>query len=54
MPFALASAGGDFERLPVTSAAIVNLASIHRVARRARPPRFRKKFRYKRPPKKAA
>ena len=44
----------DFERLPVTSAAMVKLASIHRMARRARPPRWRKKFRYKRPPKAVA
>jgi putative transposase len=44
----------DFERLPVTSAAMVKLASIHRMARRARPPRWRKKFRYQRPPKAAA
>jgi transposase len=44
----------DFERLPTTSAAMVKLASIHRMARRARPPRWRKKFRYKRPPKAAA
>jgi putative transposase len=44
----------DFERLPATSAAMVKLASIHRMARRARPPRWRKKFRYKRPPKAAA
>ena len=44
----------DFERLPETSAAMVKLSSIHRMARRARPPRWRKKFRYKRPPKTAA
>jgi putative transposase len=44
----------DFERLPETSAAMVKLSSIHRMARRARPPRWRKKFRYKRPPKAAA
>jgi putative transposase len=44
----------DFERLPETSAAMVKLSSIHRMARRARPPRWRKKFRYKRPPKVAA
>ena len=44
----------DFERLPGTSAAMVKLSSIHRMARRARPPRWRKKFRYKRPPKTAA
>jgi transposase len=42
----------DFERLPATSAAMVKLSSIHRMARRARPPRGRKKFRYK--PKTAA
>ncbi len=44
----------DFERLPETSVAMVKLSSIHRMARRARPPRWRKKFRYKRPPKTAA
>jgi putative transposase len=44
----------DFERLPETSAAMVKLSSIHRMARRARPPRGRKKFRSKRPPKAAA
>jgi putative transposase len=38
----------DFERLPETSAAMVKLSSIHRMARRARPPRWRKKFRYQR------
>lgn len=38
----------DFERLPETSAAMVKLSSIHRMARRARPPRDRRKFRYKR------
>ena len=37
----------DFERLPGTSAAMVKLSSIHRMARRARPPRGRRKFRYK-------
>lgn len=42
----------DFERLPETSAAMVKLTSIHRMARRARPPRGRRKFRYK--PKVAA
>jgi putative transposase len=42
----------DFERLPATSAAMVKLSSIHRMARRARPPRGRRKFRYK--PKTAA
>ena len=44
----------DFERLTVTSAAMVKLSAIHRMVRRARPPRGRKKFRYKRPPKAAA
>ncbi len=44
----------DFERLPGTSAAMAELASTHRMARRARPPRWRKKFRYKRPLKTAA
>ena len=44
----------DFERLPETSAAMVKLASIHRMARRARRPRWRKKFRYQRPSKAAA
>jgi putative transposase len=44
----------DFERLPETSAAMIKLASIHRMARRARPPRWRKKFHYKRPAKPAA
>ena len=44
----------DFERLPGTSAAMVKLAAIHRMARRARPPRWRKKFRYKRPVRTAA
>jgi transposase len=42
----------DYERLPGTSAAMVKLSSIHRMARRARPPRGRRKFRYK--PKAAA
>jgi transposase len=37
----------DFERLPGTSAAMVKVSSIHRMARRARPPRGRRKFRYK-------
>jgi putative transposase len=37
----------DYERLPETSAAMVKLSSIHRMARRARPAR-RRKFRYKR------
>jgi putative transposase len=44
----------DFERLPETSEAMVKLGSIHRMVRRARPPRWRKKFRYKRPPKAVA
>jgi putative transposase len=44
----------DFGRLPETSAAMIKLASIHRMARRARPPRWRKKFRDKRPAKTAA
>lgn len=44
----------DFGRLPETSGALFKLASIHRMARRARPPRWRKKFRYKRPHKTAA
>lgn len=38
----------DFERLPETSAAMVKLSSIPRMVRRARPPRWRKKFRYQR------
>jgi putative transposase len=38
----------DFERLAETSAAMVELSSVHRMARRARPPRSRRKFRYKR------
>lgn len=38
----------DFERLSETSAAMVKLSSIHRMARRARPPRGRRKFRYQR------
>ncbi|MEO2089990.1 MAG: transposase, partial [Gemmataceae bacterium] len=42
----------DFERLPETNAAMVKLSGIHRMARRARPPRGRRKFRYK--PKAAA
>lgn len=44
----------DFERLPSTSAAMVKISAIHRMVRRARPPRGRKKYRYKRPPKAAA
>lgn len=39
----------DFERLAETSAAMVKLSGIHRMARRARRPRGRRKFRYKRP-----
>lgn len=39
----------DFERLAETSAAMVKLSGIQRMARRARPPRGRRKFRYKRP-----
>ena len=42
----------DFERLPVTSAGMVKWRRIHRMARPARPPRGRRKFRYK--PKTAA
>ncbi len=38
----------DFERLPGTSAAMVKLGGIHRMARRVKPPRWRRKFRYKR------
>jgi putative transposase len=38
----------DYERLPETGEAMVKLSSIHRMARRARPPRGRRKFRYKR------
>jgi putative transposase len=37
----------DFERLAGTSAAMVKVSCIHRMARRARPPRGRRKFRYK-------
>lgn len=39
----------DFERLAETSATMVKLSGIHRMARRARPPRGRRKFRYTRP-----
>ncbi len=39
----------DYERLAETSAAMVKLSSTHRMARRARPPRTRRKFRYQRP-----
>jgi putative transposase len=38
----------DFERLTGTSAAMVQVACVHRMARRAKPPRGRRKFRYKR------
>ncbi len=41
----------DFERLPEPSAAMVKVRSIHRMARRALPPRGRRKFRYKPKPK---
>ncbi|MDG3004000.1 transposase [Paludisphaera mucosa] len=44
----------DLERLATTSAAMVKLSAIHRMVRRASPPRGRKKFRFKRPPKAAA
>ena len=37
----------DFGRRPETSAAMVKLSRIHRMARRARPPRGKRKFRYK-------
>ena len=40
----------DFERTPEASAAMVQVACAHRMARRARPPRGRRKFRYKRKP----
>ena len=40
----------DYERLAGTSAAMAKGSSIHRMARRARPPRGKRKFRYKRPP----
>jgi putative transposase len=40
----------DYERLAETSAAMVKVSCIHRMARRARPPRGRRKFRYKRKP----
>ena len=39
----------DYERLAETSAAMVKLSGIQRMARRARPPRGRRKFRHKRP-----
>jgi putative transposase len=38
----------DYERLSETSAAMVKLSCIHRMARRARPPRGQRKFRYQR------
>ncbi len=38
----------DYERLSETSAAMVKLSCIHRMARPARPPRGRRKFRYRR------
>ncbi len=38
----------DYERLTGTSAAMVQVACVHRMARRAKPPRGRRKFRYKR------
>ena len=41
----------DYERLAGTSAAMVKVSCIQRMARRARPPRGRRKFRYKRPAK---
>jgi putative transposase len=44
----------DFERLAATSEAMVKLSAIHRMVRRARPPRGRKRYCYKRPPKAAA
>ena len=37
----------DCERLPGTSAAMVKLSRVHRMARRARPPRGGRRFRYK-------
>jgi putative transposase len=40
----------DYERVAETSAAMVKVSCIHRMARRARPPRGRRKFRYKRKP----
>lgn len=40
----------DYERLAETSAAMVKVSCIHRMARRARPPRGKRKFRYKRTP----
>jgi putative transposase len=39
----------DFERLPETSAAMVKLSGIHRMARRAKPARGTRKFRHTRP-----
>jgi putative transposase len=40
----------DYERLAGTSAAMVKVSCVHRMARRARPPRGRRKFRYTRTP----
>jgi putative transposase len=40
----------DYERLVETSAAMVKVSCIHRMARRARPPRGKRKFRYERKP----
>ena len=40
----------DYERLSETSAAMVKLSCIHRMARRARPPRGQRKFRYQQKP----
>jgi putative transposase len=40
----------DYERLAETSAAMVKVSCIHRMARRARPPRGKRKFRYQRMP----
>lgn len=39
----------DYERLPETSEAMVKLSGIHRMARRARPARGTRKFRFTRP-----
>ena len=38
----------DYERVAETSEAMVKLSCIHRMARRARPPRGKRKFRYQR------
>jgi len=40
----------DYERLPGTSAATVKSSGSHRMARRARPPRGKRKFRFERKP----